>query len=574
MKYANAKAELERREPEYELLLQKYHERKQQLMNVLWDELPLMPDGVLPMLDAIPRPEHEVLGPTTSERDSPDQFDDDGFDKRGRGCSGSVGQFEIGRALGRGQFATVFACRQRRGGATAAAQQPSSRLTIKVLEKKRYCKVATLRRVDFEIRIGRMLGQHENIAAALHSIASPECVFLFAERGGVDLFAWLQEGKDRKETTPPLTDTRRIVQHAAAALAHCHAHGVAHRDVKPENLLVDEDPQLSSKDAARLRVRLIDFGVALRYGSDDARIHLETDPADTARAHAPPQPYARELVGSPGFIAPEILLAPYYELSKVDSWSLGCVTVELVRGPAWFSKVWLPPFLEAGKTALRANAALQSSLLANVADLQRWLMQSSASADGASGDADTRLPNMKPSARELDAAIRSSGSTAGVPTHDSVACEFELDEPTASARGQLPSDLVNFVSQALEFLPASRASAAELHKHPWLHESQLERSPERTCDAEVPRRAVLDDACQAVRPHSGATPPTGPYPRAHHRPVRLSVMNAIDRSQAMATKAWTHEYKDIASSESPEMTTPPSTTSSTECCTEPLPRVS
>ena len=100
------------------------------------------------------------------------------------------------------------------------------------------------------------------------------------QRGGFDLFAWSRrrakasEGTDRAaartvdggpghgrravlngerpiddgadegdEAAVPrvaLADGREIVAQACAAIAHCHEAGIAHRDVKPENLLVDE----------------------------------------------------------------------------------------------------------------------------------------------------------------------------------------------------------------------------------------------------------------------------------------------------------------------------------------------
>ena len=62
--------------------------------------------------------------------------------------------------------------------------------------------------------------------------------------------------------------------------------------------------------------------------------------------NASDEAWATELVGTPGFIAPEIIFLPRYDARKVDSWSLGCVTIELVRGGAWFAEEWMRPFLE------------------------------------------------------------------------------------------------------------------------------------------------------------------------------------------------------------------------------------
>lgn len=132
------------------------------------------------------------------------------------------------------------------------------------------------------------------------------------EPGGAYLvMRWLRGGSLRglvKKGPLELANTGRLLDHIASALATAHRQGVIHRDLKPDNILLDEDGN----------AYLADFGIA-----------LEVD--------APVDPEEAELViGSPAYISPEqIMTEPATPLS--DIYSLGIVLFEMLTGKEPFS---------------------------------------------------------------------------------------------------------------------------------------------------------------------------------------------------------------------------------------------
>ena len=103
----------------------------------------------------------------------------------------------------------------------------------------------------------------------------------------------------------PQPSARAIVRSLCSALGHLHGHDIIHRDIKPENLLVPPEG-------------------------------LEGQLKLTGFANASLQPTSLSLVGTPEFMAPELIRAETYT-AVVDWWSLGCLTSELLTGSTPFN---------------------------------------------------------------------------------------------------------------------------------------------------------------------------------------------------------------------------------------------
>ncbi|KAL0208902.1 hypothetical protein P9112_011489 [Eukaryota sp. TZLM1-RC] len=91
-----------------------------------------------------------------------------------------------------------------------------------------------------------------------------------------------------------------------SGIEFCHAHRVLHRDLKPQNLLIDRSGNL----------KLADFGLARAFG-------------------IPVRKYTHEIV-TLWYRAPEILLGAQHYATPVDIWSIGCIFAEMVKSTPLF----------------------------------------------------------------------------------------------------------------------------------------------------------------------------------------------------------------------------------------------
>ncbi len=106
----------------------------------------------------------------------------------------------------------------------------------------------------------------------------------------------------------PLHRGLSLFDRIASALSAAHAAGVLHRDVKPENVLIEGETG---------RPVLVDFGIAAELGG------------------------GAETVGTPAFMAPEIWLNAPPTIAS-DVYALGCLAFELLTGQPAFDEIELP----------------------------------------------------------------------------------------------------------------------------------------------------------------------------------------------------------------------------------------
>jgi serine/threonine protein kinase len=109
----------------------------------------------------------------------------------------------------------------------------------------------------------------------------------------------------------------QIIPQICEALQFAHDEGVVHRDVKPENVLLDK----------KGRVKIADFGLAKILGREPKDLRLTG---------------ARDVVGTPHYMAPEQVEHPQEVDHRADIYSLGVVFYEMLTGELPLGKFALP----------------------------------------------------------------------------------------------------------------------------------------------------------------------------------------------------------------------------------------
>ncbi|KAJ3680210.1 hypothetical protein LUZ60_016488 [Juncus effusus] len=240
-------------------------------------------------------------------------------------------EYEIGAEIGRGRFGVVYRAQSRSTGELCA---------VKSVDKTRLADSLDRECAELEAKLSQLAAAGNDGVVQVYSVfEDSEWIHIVMELcDGSDLFEWIRirDGEPASEQ-----EVAAVLTSVLTSLALCHQRGVAHRDVKPDNILFD----------AEGRVRLADFGSAGYFG--------ETR-------------YMEGLVGTPYYVAPEVLRGEEYG-DKVDVWSAGVVMYMMLTGG-------VPPFSgesaeEVFSSVLRANLRFPSRLFSGVSPLAKDLMR-------------------------------------------------------------------------------------------------------------------------------------------------------------------------------------------------------
>ncbi|KAG6487874.1 hypothetical protein ZIOFF_056612 [Zingiber officinale] len=209
--------------------------------------------------------------------------------KEERRFSGNrMDQYEKVEKIGEGTYGVVYKARDRLTNETIALKK------IRLENEDEGVPSTAIREISLLKEM-----QHSNIVRLQDVVHSDKRIYLVFEYLDLDL-------KKHMDSCPELAKDPRLVKtylyQMLRGIAYCHSHRVLHRDLKPQNLLIDRRTNA---------LKLADFGLSRAFG-------------------IPVRTFTHEVV-TLWYRAPEILLGSRQYSTPVDVWSVGCIFAEMVN---------------------------------------------------------------------------------------------------------------------------------------------------------------------------------------------------------------------------------------------------
>ncbi|KAG0575315.1 hypothetical protein KC19_VG336000 [Ceratodon purpureus] len=199
--------------------------------------------------------------------------------------------------VGEGTYGKVYKARDKRSGQLVALKKTRLEMEEEGVPSTALREVSLLQMLSQSMYIVRLL-----CVEHVEKNNKP-MLYLVFEYMDTDLKKYIDlHGRGPSGTPLPTEVIQSFMYQLCTGLAHCHGHGVMHRDLKPQNLLVDKQTR---------RLKIADLGLGRAFT-------------------VPMKSYTHEIV-TLWYRAPEVLLGATHYSLPVDIWSVGCIFAELVR---------------------------------------------------------------------------------------------------------------------------------------------------------------------------------------------------------------------------------------------------
>ncbi|GCB78601.1 testis-specific serine/threonine-protein kinase 3-like [Scyliorhinus torazame] len=211
--------------------------------------------------------------------------------------------YQLGNTIGEGTYSKVK---------EAYCRKQQRKVAIKIINRQTAPKDFIHKFLPRELQIVQNL-DHKNIIK-VHEIWE-------SDDGKICIIMELAEGGDvlehiKREGPLPEELAKTLFRQLVAAIRYCHDCGIAHRDLKCENTLLDKS----------FNVKLADFGFAKNFRTGTAEL-------------------SKTFCGSTAYAAPEVLQGVPHESIKSDIWSMGIVLYTTLCGHLPFDDSNIPKML-------------------------------------------------------------------------------------------------------------------------------------------------------------------------------------------------------------------------------------
>lgn len=187
--------------------------------------------------------------------------------------------------IGEGTYGVVYKARNRSTGRMVALKKIRLETEAEGVPSTAIREISLLKELE-----------HPNVVSLIDVIHTNRKLYLVFEFIDMDLRKFMDSSKEGL----PIELVKSYTWQLLKGVAYCHSHRVLHRDLKPQNLLVDR----------RGGIKLADFGLARAFG-------------------VPVRMFTHEVI-TLYYRPPEILLGAKYYSTAIDVWSLGCIFAEML----------------------------------------------------------------------------------------------------------------------------------------------------------------------------------------------------------------------------------------------------
>lgn len=193
----------------------------------------------------------------------------------------------------------------------------TGKVAIKIIQKSKYLKLHSVRRFCNEIQALKTIKNCVHVIQLCDILQSPNYLFIVTEKFGCDMVTWLEHSGYDLAANKTKQFIGQIIYQLSSAIQVCHQHNIIHRDIKPDNILIEQ------KEDDTIQLKLCDFGLC--------ELSMCLD----------------KVCGTLGYIAPELMSITENGCTttrvygkRTDVWSFGCVILHCIKGTTWFLNQW------------------------------------------------------------------------------------------------------------------------------------------------------------------------------------------------------------------------------------------